>query len=270
MRIIDVRNHKPERLTVMLYGPSRSGKTLTAATFPRPLFLADAMEGGWITLQTMDKSLWLEADRPPEVRAIERPVDMMTEINNLEMRLKNKPGDIKTLVIDSLTFYADMFFTVIEREASENPTKSGKINKFDLYSKLNSHLRALMLKAHSIPGINVVWLALEKEPANEGQDGGILLSGQQASKSPAACALWLYQRAFSVGTEIKYEIRTKRFGVFPAGGRFGNILPDPIEPNYNALAKHIFKEEGRAVIVEQKRPVAPVPIRRAPVVPAKA
>lgn len=235
MRVIDITKTKPERLTVMVYGASRAGKTEFAATWPRPIFLSDAAEGGWDTIRYMDRAKWFDPNVQPEVHGIEKTADLINELDALERRVKNKPGEIQTVVVDSLTFYADMFFAALERQAEANPTKNGKINKFELYTGLASHLRAVMLKAHALP-INVVWVSLEKEPVQEGQDGGIFLAGQTATKAPAACSLWLYQRSYMVGKELHYELRTRRYGVFPAGGRFGDKLPDPIEPTYRALA----------------------------------
>lgn len=239
---INLSTEMLDRITVMGYGPSGSGKTHFLATFPRPYILADAVEGGWKTVKWMDRSLWYEPDVEPEVWPIKSPEDVVEHLKLLNIRVRNKPGDILTLGVDSLTFIADLYYArikkLIEGQAKEN--KSGKVNKFEVWEQLAGYLRNIMEQAHAIPGINVVWLALEREPAESGQDGGISLGGQMKGKLPAAVDIWGYMRAVAAGDDLKHEMHLRRFGAFPARHRFGTLLPPFIvEPTYRRLMEHL-------------------------------
>ena len=57
----------PSQLTVMAVGDSRAGKTHFGGTWPRPVFLADASEHGWTTLQYQDHAERYEEDHLPSV-----------------------------------------------------------------------------------------------------------------------------------------------------------------------------------------------------------
>lgn len=232
-REVSIERAAPKRLTVMLYGPSGSGKTYAASSFPRPRFLSDATEQGWDTIQAVahEHPDWLyDLNWKPEIRKISSMRDMYEE---LELADKDgKAGLIHTLVIDSLTFYGNACLSVFQKEITAN-AKAGVDNR-QVYGKLAEHLRNIMTKAHGLANgrLNVVWLALNKEPDTENGDGGIFIAGQTKTVSPAACSLWLYLHCFKKGDEFVYEARTRKFGCYPARGRFGDLLPDPI-PNAN-------------------------------------
>lgn len=239
MREIDLDINAPKRrVTVMSYGGSRAGKTRFAATFPRPLFLSDNSEGGWETIRNMNPEARYEPDVVPRVWAMEKPEDMVKSIMAIEQICRGphaingkqyKPGDIQTVVIDSLTFYGDSFLTHLERTQKD---------KRQVYQALNGHLREVMVRVHELP-VNVIWICLEKAPDEENpQMGGILIPGQTKDKAPARCDYWFYHRSFQRGAELTFEVRTKKFGVWPAGGRDEGALPDPLpETNYRAMAE---------------------------------
>jgi len=57
-----------------------------------------------------------------------------------------------------------------------------------------------------------------------------MLSGQNASKFAAGCDYMLYHRSFQQTTTspLQWEIRTKKFSNYAAGGRDEGRLPDPL------------------------------------------
>jgi hypothetical protein len=57
-----------------------------------------------------------------------------------------------------------------------------------------------------------------------------MISGQQAQKFSAGCDYILYHRAYQPGPQdpLYFEIRTRRFGQYAAGGRDEFTLPDPL------------------------------------------
>lgn len=235
MRIVDLdASSAPERITVLSYGAMRSGKSRFSATFPRPLFLADATETGWTTIKNMDPQVWFEPGRRPEVWAIEKAPDMMAAISQIESDLKVNPQKWHTVVVDSLTFYSDLFFNAIfQAAASGGRTPDLR----QLYGQLGNHLRDLRIRLHSLP-LNVVWLALEKSPGDENPFGGPMLSGQASQKFCAGVDYIFYHRSFQVNPQIgpQWELHTRQWGPYKAGGRDEGLLPDPLpECAYRAL-----------------------------------
>lgn len=220
MRVIDVsKPGKHQRITALSYGASRSGKTRFAGSWPRPLFLSDATESGWTTLQNMDKSILFEEGRDPKVWAIEKVVDMTKAVKDAEPLIKR--GEVRTIVVDSLTFYSDLVFNYFESAGGERDPRR-------LYQKLAAHLKTLREEIHLL-GCNVVWLCLAKDPGEEQPVGGPMLSGQNAQKFSAGCDYLLYHRHFQSGNgPLQWEIRTRKFGSYAAGGRDEGRLPDPL------------------------------------------
>jgi hypothetical protein len=221
MRVIDVsKPEKLRRITALSYGASRSGKTRFAGTWPRPLFLADATESGWTTLGNMDRNVLFEPNRPPVVWAIEKVTDMFQALKDVEPMLKR--GDIQTIVVDSITFYSDRFFNYAESLAG------GRGDPRQLYQKLAAHLKALCEQVHAL-SCNVVWLALAKDPGEDQPVGGPMLSGQNAPKFAASCDYLLYHRHFQQGAgPLQWEVRTRKYLNYAAGGRDEGLLPDPL------------------------------------------
>jgi hypothetical protein len=243
MRVVNLDTNAPKRrITVLSYGASRAGKTRFAGSFPRPLFLSDNSEGGWETLRNMDQNAWYEPDVAPKVWALEKAEDMAQAVASIDKicrgetltigGVKYAPGDIQTVVVDSLTFYADSYLTALERAGGKDMRQ--------IYQRLGQHLREVMVRVHELP-VNVIWICLEKAPDEDNPStGGVLVAGQTRDKAPARCDYWMYHRTFTKNPTIgpEYEVRTKKFGPWPAGGRDEGALPDPLpECNYRAVAE---------------------------------
>jgi hypothetical protein len=225
----------PSRITMMVTGSSRSGKTYLAARFPRPVFLSDVTESGWTTISSMDDDAFYEEGRLPEVYAIETAADLIESITELENRIKVDPTSVGTVVIDSLTFYAEMYFAHLEVEIGGR-----RADGRQLYGALASHLRWVMIRIHRLP-VNVVWLALSKDGGEDGVLGGISIPGQTATKAPARCDIWAYMEQLSQGkNEPVFRMHTRNYGGFKAGHRFGRMLPDVfVDPKFTDLEEHL-------------------------------
>jgi adenosyl cobinamide kinase/adenosyl cobinamide phosphate guanylyltransferase len=235
MKKIDLNDPKgPNRITMMVTGASRSGKTYFAARFPRPVFLSDASESGWTTIQNMHDDAFYEKGRVPEVYAIEKPADMMDSITDLEERIGKDRSAFGTIVVDSLTFYAEMYFAQLEALNQRLDTRKA-------YGDLASHLRWMMIRIHRMP-VNVLWLALTKEGGEEGALGGLSIPGQTATKAPARCDIWAYMEQVNQGNRkpSAFRLHTRNYGGFKAGHRFGDVLPGMLEdPSYFDLEDHL-------------------------------
>jgi hypothetical protein len=237
MRVINIKNKTPDgatpipkRLTVLSYGESRAGKTRYAASFPRPLFLADATEGGWTTIESMDENVFWEPDVPPMVWAIETAQDMSKMI--MDARPLIAAGKVQTIVLDSITFYGDLYLNHLLS------LTAAKGDQRQVYSLFANHLRDLRERLHGL-GVNVVWLALAKAPDADTPTGGPMITGQSGQKLPAACDYVFYHRSAPIPGQpgkIGWEVRTKRYGGYQAGGRDEGRLPDPLpDTTYRSL-----------------------------------
>jgi hypothetical protein len=207
-----------------------SGKTTLAASFPRPLFLADATEAGWDSIANMTDDQYFEPTVKPMVWAIDKMNDMA------EARAKAAPliasGRIKTIVIDSISFYSDLYLNYLLALQTKRDTRAA-------YGDLGTHLRDLRVQLHAL-GVNVVWLALARHPEVDDPMGRPMVPGQQADKLMAGCHYIMYARQYQdrkngVLSPSVFEVRTQRYGNYAAGNRLGAFaadLPDPFIGNY--------------------------------------
>lgn len=246
MRKISLTPTMDAPVRVLSYGKSGSGKTHWSATWPNVLFLSDASEGGWRTVQTMDPEHFHNRDIPPRIVAIEHPSDLMKSIEQLQKRqspdgMIDDIGSVETVVIDSLTLHLDAMLLVFQ--AGTNDTRQ-------VYGKLGQYAQNLVTMLHSLP-INVLWLCLEKEPSEDNPSGVPHLAGQSAIKVPARCDYVFYHRAIqSPNQPMTWEIRTKSFQNFVARAR--GFDRNPLPPTYAD-----FQTECTRVLTRDT-PAAPV------------
>jgi hypothetical protein len=232
------------RITAMSYGNLRTGKTRFAATWPRPVFLSDATESGWKTIQTMGSDSWYEPTVRPKVYAIERIVDVINVLNNHVIPgIRN--GTFKTIVFDSITFYGDLAYAgILKAQGAKTDTRAA-------YGDLSNHLRDLRVNVHGLD-VNALWLALDRAPEKDSPVGQPLIPGQQSTKFPAGCDFIFYHRAYQEGKNLKFEMRTKKYGAYIAGGRDSGLLPDPIpNPTYRLVLDYLGRKVPLPVVEEE-------------------
>lgn len=243
MKTIDLNNANTlDQLTAMVVGHSGAGKTRHAGTWPRPVFLSDSSEHGWTTLYNMPDGDLYEGGRLPKVVGIESAADMITCLNALKDQANGHkakvPGwplgqgkwECGTVVIDTLTFYADAYLAELEATSQDK-------DKRRIYGALAQHLRYLQIEFHKLP-YNILWLALSS--VNEDStERGALVAGQMAAKAPARCDLWLYlqevRRPKGKTTDVVYKAHTRTYAGNKARHRFGDMLPDEIDPYYATI-----------------------------------
>lgn len=226
MREVDLNDRSPTRITALLHGSTRSGKTRFAATWKRPLFLSDVTESGWTTIKHMSENDFYEPDRQPKIWGIEKIGDLNEAFTKVQPLIQK--GEVSTIVVDSLTFYSDLYFNaVVAAQGTQRDSRQA-------YGQLNDHLRHIRIQWHGLP-VNVLWLTLTKEPDEENKAGIPLIPGQQSVKFAAGCDYIFYHRSHQEGANLKFEVRTKKYGPYVAGGRDEGLLPDPISNASYAL-----------------------------------
>ena len=236
MQVIDIKNAAPTRFTILIYGPSGAGKTQFSAGFPRPFFIADAVEGGWETIRTMDPGDFYEPGIYPEVVGIENFSEAQAQVEVLKKRIVTDPTKApKTVVIDSLTF--------LSMTLQDNLLRGGMDvdkDRWAFYRALMNRLRAFMISVHQL-NINVIWTALAKDSDSS---PGPLIAGQTGTTLPAAVSLYFYMRVFQPNLQAEpiHEIRTRTYGGNPVRAR--KRLPDPLVPTYRALYEAYTRPNG--------------------------
>lgn len=237
-------NPKPEALpvnTFVVYGDTRTGKTVWGATFPRPLIIGDSTEGGYSSVQNMDRALWFEPDVEPIIKVVENMNDMMHLIPVLKDLIARKR--VLSIVFDAFTYYCDFYLAKLIKVQ----TDAGKApDNRQAYGSLGVHLRELRTSLHSL-GVNVMWNCLAKHPDAEDPKAGPLIPGQQSQKFSAGVDFLFHSRLEQVKvqgviTETKYLISTKQYGKYIAGNRLGTKaeqLPDPFVGTYADLLEFL-------------------------------
>lgn len=252
MKVIDIRAARARtgadaaaqsQITLLNYGATRSGKTELLATFPRPLLLAEVSEHGWKTIENMPAEKFYEPSVEPIVWGIETPQDMMEALTKLPAEVA--AGRVRTVGVDSLSFYHDLFLNMLMGFAEKNSGAGKEPDTRKVYSSLASHLRDIRIKLHGL-GVHVVWNCQDAPVDEQHKESGPNLAGQSRQKFPAACSLFTYASKQRVQSTEVFQLHTRQYAYYPAGGRYGELLPPVItNPTYRKLCWYLF-EDGRA------------------------
>jgi len=246
MRVINLGSATQEgvapRYTFCVYGSTGSGKTTFAGTFPRVVFLSDTSESGYESLRGLSDDVLFEPGVRPIVIGIENMNDMAIAREVLLPFLQS--GMVKTIVHDSLTFYADLYLNYLFQ------IHSGPGDNLKVYGALGRHLRDLRVKTHSL-GCNVVSLCLQSDP-NEDQPQGLpLIPGKEGAKYGAGCDFLLYTRydRFKQGQQFvdHFELHSKPWGKFVARARRAIGMPELPSPLLNQTYASFIEYLGYSV-----------------------
>jgi hypothetical protein len=229
MRIIkleDLPDQRAPQHTFCVYGATGTGKTTFAGSFPRPVFLSEVTESGYESLRGLSSDALFEGDVPPIVLGIEKMNDMNLAREALAPHIAS--GMVQTVVIDSLTFYADLYLNHLFGLAGP------AANNLKIYGQLGLHLRDLRVKTHNL-GCNVVSLCLAQDP-NEDQPNGLpMIPGKEAGKFGAGCDFLFYSQhdRFKQGNEWAdhFKLHSKPVGKYVARARRAigmSELPTPL------------------------------------------
>lgn len=205
-RLSDPDLHYPgeelkQGITVFLYGSVGTWKTSWAAQWPKPIFLSVGPEGGDDALAMMPSLYGLPA--PPSYHITSK--DMMQQ--KVEYLASNyQQMDINTVVIDSLTFYADLWVAELMERRYADPKVRQRMANRDMdgamtmrdWGMLAMHIRYLAMVLHRT-SMNVIWLALEKEVHEADAQGSSrivsvdpYIRGETYIKLPGMCKMIIH------------------------------------------------------------------------------
>jgi hypothetical protein len=226
--------------TFLAYGDTKTGKTTWAGTFPRTLFLSDISEGGYESLREEnwndDATPLFEDGVRPIVWGMHKQADMAEAIEKVKPLIAS--GRVRTIVIDSATFYADLYLNFILMSQDKPDNRQA-------YGKLGVHLRNIRISLHDL-GVNVIWLALAKHPETDEKGavkfkGRPQIPGEQSDKFMAGVQYTLLFRSErpQPTQPPRFEVRSRDYANYIAGCRLGKrtaMLPDPmIGPTYSTM-----------------------------------
>lgn len=218
------RSAAPRRIRAIVGGKASSGKTHFAATFPKPLFISDATEGGAATLDAMNPEMWWDANDPPEVWEIENMLEMTKIAIDLGGR---KVFPWQTVVVDSLSIYAQR---VLRELNSSDPKQDNR----QRYGVLSDQLSSLVARIHSLPA-HIVWLCHIDDEM------------QLTVPGKASAALWAYM-SYKWMTYVstsprpnvpaEYQLHTRPWMRADwLGGRSVLTAPSPMIPSFKPIAE---------------------------------
>lgn len=190
-------------ITVFLFGAPGTWKTTWAGQWPKPVFLSVGVEGGDDALVML-----------PSLYGV--PVPPVYQVNTTQMMKKkieyiasnySRLG-INTVVIDSITYYIDLWISQLMEIRFNDPKIRRKFEESGIdasamsyreWGMLAMHIRDLAMTLHRT-SLNVIWIALEREI--KGKDQGDMgsrivgvepfIRGEAYVKLPGMCKMIIH------------------------------------------------------------------------------
>lgn len=232
----------------MLYGAMGSGKTRSASTFPKPLFLVPANENSHLTLRQLQELnvpyqiVGKRADGSVvKVRAHLTEIFDDLEKRHLKMRqfyaLANEAeakGDTEahkkacadaeeafpwmTIVPESLTHLCDLLVEDVSDYGKKKMDQQG-------WGLISTYLRTMHSRLRNMD-VHVVYTCLAKTTEAEGggvTSGGPHLLGQMAEKLPSMCDVVAYLEELPTEKGPIYRTFFRKYRFWQARTRFGGF-----------------------------------------------
>ena len=266
-------------MSVLNYGDTKSGKTTWASTWPRPLILADAVERGYESVRTADRSTWFEPAWKPKIIALESLADLVQLAQpggQIDQWIAS--GEVRTIVNDALSYFAELMLnTIIQLQTK--PDNRGA------YGDLGKQLRNVRTMVQAKP-VSVIWNCIVKHPEEDDPRGRPLIPGKQGEAWPGSCDYVFRSQVRRQRVMVDYEeidndgktkivkrpeiqesyfMSTRQDGKYIGGSRLGtkaDLLPDPFSGTYSDLMTCLGYD------VEQLRKLVKQPPKRQAVKPA--
>lgn len=240
MKLSELQSGK--NLKVLVYGNSGTGKTIFGASFPGPIFVAD-FDGkissvanflrGNPKLGEIEYETYL-----PKPGGDDRPfVRYNTKLIELENAAKAGSFPYRTVVVDSLTLYADQMLKEI---VVQNPgikrqhSPTTNLTAMQDYMILNSHFKNMLVRVLQLP-CNVVVTAhiqTNKDDITGEIHREPLLPGKLAAFLPI-----MFEEVYrTYRQDGKYFAQTQSNTQYNARSQIRG-LPDPMKLEYAEIAK---------------------------------
>jgi hypothetical protein len=190
-------------ITTFLFGAVGTWKTTWAGQWPKPIFLSVGPEGGDDALVQLPTLYGVQI---PRTYHITSPKMMVEKVERIARDYRAM--DVNTVVIDSVTFYVDLWIAELMELRYNDPKIRERIEKaggeatnmtMRDWGLLAMHVRDLAMKLHKTP-LNVIWIALEKEIKENDEQRGTsrvvavepYVRGETYVKLPGMCKMIIH------------------------------------------------------------------------------
>lgn len=205
-----------------LYGPTGSGKTTAASTFPNPVFLVPKNENSVMTLKGRNVPYYLvvDMDRTP-LNLVTGEGSLKHILDHLEKGYNLNPSKFPfdTIVIESLSHYADLVI--------EQLTAGGAPMNQQRWGIFLAHFRNVQARLRNLE-VHAVFTALDQTREDEASGisiGGPLIPGASAKKLPSSCdVIGFCEEAPGKGRN-EYRIHFRPHKCYIARSRISSIPP---------------------------------------------
>jgi hypothetical protein len=224
---------------LLLYGPSSTGKTCTACSFPLPIKYFDfdnKVSSAVQYYKTSDPERLKQIDvvQFAPMNQVDRMKAFTAELHKIQsLQHAKKPLPFKTLVLDSLTTFTSYLlddYIHVSQKGMKRP--EGGVNCMQDYQLLQKHMTQILTGLLSLD-CNVIFIAhsqLEKDETTGSITNAVLMPGQLAAKLP----IYFEEVYFTkVGPDGKYLLQTQ--GDSRTVCRTQRKLPKEIPAKYESI-----------------------------------
>ena len=187
-------------ITAFVFGSPGTWKTTWAGQWPKPVFLSVGQEGGDDALVQLPSIYGVPIPRVYTITSYEA---MHQKVNQIVSHYREM--DINTVVVDSITYYVDLWIAQLMEKRYNDPKIKAKIEQqggeatnmtMRDWGILAMHIRDIAMALHKTP-LNVIWTALEKEVKQNDEAQGTsrvvavepYIKGEMAIKLPGMCKM---------------------------------------------------------------------------------
>ena len=246
MKSVKDRELETSLLKVLVLGDYGTGKSVFASSFPQPGYVFD-FDNGMVTYEGGDWLYDTFAATAAGWVAFEKALP--------EVEKEIKAGNIKTVVVDSLTSLGDC---AMERAMQLDPKRSvegGPI--WNVHYQIQKNLVAPKIRRILSYPCNIVitghWKVQQDAQTGSISSIDLLIVGDLSAKVPGYFDEVYAAGTTGMGSNLRYILRTAPYGLYKARSRYSGVmklLPQVVPNNYNHIMTLI--KEAREKVKETK------------------
>jgi hypothetical protein len=251
-------------LQLLVFGESGTGKTTFAASFPKPFFLD--FDKGVLSLAGREE-VYSESFKAASYGSMDeagRQLSPQAEFARFQKTVRDliphiKAGEIQTIVLDSITTYADLCLNYVLETGMTSKDKSNRLGQqpgIADWGMQMSIIKSTMNQLFALPChfVATAHEQFEKDELTGALKGTPLATGKLAAQLP----LWfdeVYRSNIQgQGTQARYVLSTKGSQGWVGKSRLDGLLkncgkeglPNPIGPDYTKISS--FVEEAQKAL----------------------
>jgi hypothetical protein len=218
-----------------LYGPTGSGKTTAAATFPNPFFILPKNENSILTVAGRDIDYVLVDSRA----SMEKVLAYLTSQYHKMMQLFDKGQDdaanvafpYQSVVVENMSHYCELLVEDISRGGQNRMDQQG-------WGLLSGHLRNVH-SALSDLDVHTVYTSLDT--VDDNGVGRPMMTGKNAIIMPSSCDVIAHCETVNRGKDKPpaYRMHFVQAGRFPARSRFKSFPTHVDGFNFKDFESHL-------------------------------